>query len=318
MKLFYFLFLAFIIFAAFGCLGAGSKTSPFTVEKNSFVSNLSTSPAATSIANKTINNTQKNETEKLNELLEKVVPSKRVILNAKWNDLGPKTIKSGSLNLDKFSLVMQRNGYPLDGEQMGILENGSTAFISIDRQNSQFLLNLFWAFGLVNKNNVLDNGTMAEQDYMIPKYASTGGWPLGDASGGALYSSVPIIKLNKKQQQLVEKISSSTYRPCCNNPTSFPDCNHGMAALGLIEWMAYQNASEENIYDALLIANSYWFPQTYYELAVYFDMQNRSWESIDPREILSFNYSSASGSSSIREKVKDVPAVKIYGGNCAV
>ena len=30
------------------------------------------------------------------------------------------------------------------------------------------------------------------------------------------------------------KIAKGIYRPCCNNSTYFPDCNHGMAMLGLL------------------------------------------------------------------------------------
>ncbi len=247
-------------------------------------------------------------------LIEKVIPEQGVTLKAKWNDVGPLTIESGALNLTKFQNLMEKRR-PLTDEQMAILVNGSDDYIDININNSVFLLDLFWAFGLVNHNPVL-NGTMVENPAMLPRYASTGGWPLGDESGGVLYGSRKIIELNEAQQQLVEKIANSTYRPCCNNPTSFPDCNHGMAALGLLEWMAYQNLTEDEMYDALLAVNSYWFPPTYVGTAALFEANGTDWKDVDPRIILSYNYSSAAGYSKTSKKLEELPEIRIPAGSC--
>lgn len=43
----------------------------------------------------------------------------------------------------------------------------------------------------------------------------------------------------------VEEVAAAVYRPCCNNHTPFPGCNHGMAMLGLLELMAPQRASAD-------------------------------------------------------------------------
>ena len=54
------------------------------------------------------------------------------------------------------------------------------------------------------------------------------------------YSMHRFIVLTPEQQALVEKVSKGIYRPCCGNSVYFPDCNHGMAMLGLLELMASQ------------------------------------------------------------------------------
>jgi hypothetical protein len=47
-----------------------------------------------------------------------------------------------------------------------------------------------------------------------------------------------LIPLTAEQQALVEEVAAEIYRPCCNNSTLFPDCNHGMAMLGFLELLA--------------------------------------------------------------------------------
>ena len=74
-------------------------------------------------------------------------------------------------------------------------------------------------------------------------FASTGGWTLGVKKATELYASTKIMSLTDEQQARLLEVASQVYRPCCNNPTHFPDCNHGMAMLGLLELMASQDAS---------------------------------------------------------------------------
>ena len=130
------------------------------------------------------------------------------------------------------------------------------------------------------------------------------------------YSKHEFFSLTPEQQQLVEEISWNVYRPCCNNSTYFPDCNHGMAMLGLLELMASQGASEMDMYKAALVVNSYWFPETYINLARYFDSTGMSWDKVNPKEVLGTEYSSASGYHNILNKVK--PVERQSGGSCGV
>ena len=154
---------------------------------------------------------------------------------------------------------------------MKYLNEASEDNIRIDEKNSRFMVNTFWALGLVQKSKVLDEGPMKTGGTPTENFASTGGWTLGAKPVMEIYSSRELLPLNSFQQDLVKKIAENVFRPCCGNSTAFPDCNHGMAALGYIEWAIYNGLPEEQIYKDLLAFNVFWFPQNYVEMAVYFD-----------------------------------------------
>ena len=122
--------------------------------------------------------------------------------------------------------------------------------------------------------------------------------------------------LTPEQQKLVDEVSKNIYRPCCNNSTHFPDCNHGMAMLGILELMASQGLSEEEMYKTALQVNAYWFPETYLTIAKYFENQGVSWDKVSAKEILGFNYSSGSGYQNLLQKIK--PEEIKGGGSCGV
>src|SRR3989304_6041912 len=139
---------------------------------------------------------------------------------------------------------MTARGEPISNPQMEILTKGSAEEIVITGENAHFLLNFFWAVGLANKNSILTEGPMVQNsDGQIERFASTGGWTLATKSVTGLYASMDLIPLTPEQQARVEEVASAVYRPCCNNPTIFPDCNHGMAMLGLLELLDSQDAS---------------------------------------------------------------------------
>ncbi len=93
----------------------------------------------------------------------------------------------------------------------------------------------------------------------IDSFASTGGWTLATKPITDLYASMDLIPLTTQQQARVEEVAAAVYRPCCNNHTLFPDCNHGMAMLGLLELMASQNTSVDEMFEAAKYVNAYWF-----------------------------------------------------------
>ena len=131
------------------------------------------------------------------------------------------------------------------------------------------------------------------------------------------YSRHKLFELTTEQQALVDKISKGIYRPCCNNSTHFPDCNHGMAMLGLLELMASQGASEEDMWKAALVVNSYWFPDTYITIATYMkNKQSVDWQNVSTQEILGVNYSSASGYARVAAQVQSQP--QRGGSGCGV
>lgn len=163
---------------------------------------------------------------------------------------------------------------------------------------------LFWALGLANKNPILENGPMMDKQYGgAGNFASTGGWTLAKGNTMDHYSQHALITLTSEQQALVEKISKGVYRPCCGNSTYFPDCNHGMAMLALLELMASQNVSEQDMWKTALIVNSYWFPDTYLTIAIYMKEKGVDWKDVSPQEMLGADYSSAQGFRNISSEV---------------
>ncbi|HIK00244.1 TPA: hypothetical protein H1016_01755 [archaeon] len=270
--------------------------------------------------NKEIKTTE-NETLDFAALANEVIPQNGFETNAKWGCTGKKLVESGAINLEKFKLLYERGGRPLTETQLSILTKCTDETLKIDNGNAHFMLNVLWALGLSNKNALLDK-IAKEADFDIGNLASTGGWPLGNISGGELWGKYEIIKLNAGQQKIVEKVALNTYRPCCNNPTAFPDCNHGAAALGLIELMASQGATEDDIFEALKIYNAYWFPQQYYENAIYFKLaEGKEWKDVDPKVVLGFNYSSASGWTQVSNYLRAqgiFKQVEGSGGQCGV
>ena len=138
------------------------------------------------------------------------------------------------------------------------------------------------------------------------RFASTGGWTLAKGDIMNHYSAHGFIKLTLEQQRLVEDVSKNIYRPCCNNPTHFPDCNHGMAMLGFLELMASQNAGKEEMYRVALAVNSYWFPETYSAIAQFLQTKNFDWRKAEPKDLLGYNFSSASGYQQILSELKPV------------
>ena len=176
-------------------------------------------------------------------------PTKGSVLSIAWGNLSERLVEAGVIDTDKF---------PVKDE---------TGLIDITNENAGYILNMLWAFGLSNKNPVLEEGPMMDPRYGgAENFASTGGWTIAVGSAMDHYSQHKFVVLSPEQQMVVEKVAKSIYRPCCKNSAYFPDCNHGMAMLGLLELMASQGASEEEMRQGALTANSYWFPD-YYESA---------------------------------------------------
>lgn len=247
---------------------------------------------------------------------QKIIPESGVVLPVKWGDLGVQMTNSGVIDKTKFEEMYAKRG-GLSDEEKKLLEGLDNGNLKITRENSGFVLNLLWALGLGNKNEILENGPMMDKKYGgAGNFASTGGWTLAQGSSMNHYSKHRFIVLTSEQQALVEKVSKNIYRPCCGNSTYFPDCNHGMAMLGLLELMASQGVSEDEMYKTALAVNSYWFPDTYVTIAKYLKSQGKDWGTISPKEILGFDYSSGAGFQKIRSKVENSRIGG--GGSCGV
>lgn len=243
-------------------------------------------------------------------------PKEGVELPVTWGDLGQKLIENGVIDKDEFEgLYAQRGG--MGDYERNLVYGTDDDNLLITEENAGFLLNIFWALGLANKNPVLDNGPMVDERYGgAGNFASTGGWSLSSGDSMDYYSKYDFIVLTAEQQALVEKVSQNIFRPCCDNSTYFPDCNHGMAMLGFLELMASQGAAEEEMYAAALQLNAYWFPATYLTIGEYLEKIDKSWDDLSPKEILGFDYSSSSG---FRKILSTVNPVQSKGGaSCGV
>ncbi|MFQ5901714.1 MAG: hypothetical protein ACE5IH_09195, partial [Thermodesulfobacteriota bacterium] len=247
-------------------------------------------------------------------LEKEVIPPEGVVLSVKWGDLGKQMVEAGVIDSQRLEAIYSQRG-GLSKEDKEILYGSKNENLKLTLKNSGFILNMLWALGLGNKNDILEKGPMTTRGD-AGRFASTGGWTLAKGNVMQHYSKHPFVVLNKEQQAMVERVSKNIYRPCCNNPTHFPDCNHGMAMLGFLELMASQGISEEDMYRTALQVNSYWFPDTYLTIANLFKGQGVEWKDVNAKEVLGFNYSSASGYRGIRNKVQ--PSQSGGGGGCGV
>jgi hypothetical protein len=244
-----------------------------------------------------------------------VVPAEGYEVKLNWGETGKKLVEAGGIDMAKYQENYSGSNYE---DLLEYLTENKDGGIIINKENAYFWVNTLWALGLTQNSKVLSEGIMGtEYKDRLGNFASTGGWTLGAREAVSLYSSSNIIDLDADEQEMVRKISANIYRPCCGNPTSFPDCNHGMAILGLVELMVDQGFSEEEIYETSLAFNSYWFPQTYVDLAYYFQTkENKLWKEVDAKELLSAQYSSSPGYQAIKKEMGNIPGTKSGGGSC--
>ncbi|MEK7526212.1 MAG: rhodanese-like domain-containing protein [Patescibacteria group bacterium] len=248
----------------------------------------------------------------LNSLPAKVLPESGFELPIVWGKMGPELIKLGVIDLQKFEKLVQ-----MTDDEKKILTQGSNEKIIINSRNSQFVVDILWAYGLAQKSAVYDEGPMGkEYKKDAGSFASTGGWSLAKGNAMDHYNKHNLIALSDEQHQRIMAITKGIYRPCCGNPTSFPDCNHGMAALAAVELMVKAGLTDDEIYNNVLKLNSFWFGSTYMATATYFARQGTPWESVDAKEVLSQKYSSSKGAAEITKLVGDLPFQKPSAGGC--
>ena len=254
--------------------------------------------------------------QETSELQQAVLPLEGVVLPITWGDLGQQLVKAGAIDAEKFMAIYEKRG-DFSPEDKALLLGQNNDQLKITSDNAGFLLNLFWALGLANKNAILETGEMTDSRYNgAGNFASTGGWTIAVGNPMTHYSQHEFLVLTAEQQTMVEEMSRGIYRPCCGNSTHFPDCNHGMAMLGLLELMASQGVSEADIWKTALAVNSYWFPDTYLTIAMYMQNKNVAWAEVEPKEMLGANYSSGQGYAKITAQV--TKPQQQGGGGCAV
>lgn len=232
------------------------------------------------------------------------VAEKKKFLALSWGNLGVQMVEAGVIDKTKFeNLYAGRGG--LSPADKKLLESSDNENLVINSENSGVMLNMLWALGLANKNPILENGPMMDPRYGgAGNFASTGGWILAQGNAIDHYNRHSFITLTREQQALVERVAKNIYRPCCDNSTYFPDCNHGMAMLGLLELMASQGVSEQDMYKIALDVNALWFLDAYEAIKTFFASKNMDWNTADPKKILSAEFSSASGYQKVLSKIE--------------
>ncbi len=247
-------------------------------------------------------------TKRVQEVTAQVLPKEGFTSRLVLGDVVPKMVSLGIIDMQKMEdLYKQTGGIPKDEKEL--LTKPSVSPIVINSQNANWIVNILWAIGLSNEMDINQQSPVYGPN--VNNFASTGGWTLGkEANGGSYFNKYILIPLSSSQQARVKLIAQNTYRPCCDNSTFFQDCNHGSAAMALIELGVSQGLTDDEIYKTLLAFNSFWFPQNYTETALYFNViKNTDWNDVNPRIALSKDYSSISG----WVQNVDIPIRKIPG-----
>jgi len=259
--------------------------------------------------------TAKTPDQLIQVLKQEVLPQNGYQLGIVWGDIGKQLLDTGVIDKQKYDQLFAQD--PGNSKMMKYLNSSSHDHMVINEADSHFIVNTLWGVGLVNKDDILDNGQMKTYGQgNAMNFASTGGWNLGTKPTSELYSSQSLVQLNDKQEALVKEIAANIYRPCCSNSVAFPDCNHGMAVLGYVELAVKQGLPTKKIYQDVLKLNSYWFPQQYVTLATYFNQQKTAWKNVDAKLALSQQYSSAQGSQQILQATQNISGRNTQQGGC--
>ncbi len=259
--------------------------------------------------------------QRIQAVSEQVQPKEGYQTKIILGDLVPRMVAYGIIDLSKMEELYKRRG-GIPAEQKEMLTQPYNVPLVVNANNATWLVNILWPLGLANKMEINKQSPVAGKD--MNNFASTGGWQLGkEENGGAYFNRYDLIPLTPEQENRVWRLATSTYRPCCDNSTFFQDCNHGSAAMAILALGISQGLSGDEIYRTLLAFNSYWFAQNYLETALYFNVvKETDWNDVDPRLVLSKNYSSLSRwIRNVHVHVSKVPGLlpkPETGGSCGV
>ena len=236
-------------------------------------------------------------------LFDQVNPQGGFAINMNYGNMGYQLVQDGVIDFEKFSTLYDNTDSPLTDEQLKIFtEEGLNKPIVVNRENSYFLLNLFWAFGLANDNPILTEGEITKYgNGQVGSFASTGGWTIATKPLDEYMAKSQLASLTQEQQARLQTVTENTYRPCCGNSTAFPDCNHGMALLGVLELMASNDASEDELFEAAKYFSAFWFPSQAIDVATFFEVtEGQKFADVDARTFVSEQFFSGRGWSQLK------------------
>jgi hypothetical protein len=156
-------------------------------------------------------------------LTKAVNPSDGIKLPVIYGQVGPKLIETGAIDLSHLQRGYQENGQILSDQELEILTHGSQKSISVKRQNAAFLVQIFWAIGLTNRNPILEQGSIRADGVILEEISSIHGWKLSQKTAIELFSKGNIVSLSPDQQSRVEEVAMAIYLPCCDNPALFAE-----------------------------------------------------------------------------------------------
>ncbi|MBU6370566.1 MAG: hypothetical protein KGH93_02650 [Patescibacteria group bacterium] len=188
------------------------------------------------------------------------------VIGLKWNSPGRVPPPNAQISVsdaatDTATIVDGGHLLPMQAENALLAELVQNGVLDPEKLSQVTELNLLWGFGLSNKNAILENGPMTDPAYGGPQnMASVGGWTVSTGNPMDHYGMHAFLELTPAEQALVEKTSKEVFRPCCRNSAYFPDCNHGMAMLGLLEILSSKGMDEGELLAAAAQANAMWFP----------------------------------------------------------
>ena len=95
-----------------------------------------------------------------------------------------------------------------------------------------------------------------------------------------------------------------------------------MALLGLLELMASQAATADEMFLAVKQVNAFWFPDQMLEVATYFQaVEGKSFDAVDARQAVSSQYFSGSGFAQTHQALLEkglLPQATSGGQSCGV
>jgi hypothetical protein len=214
----------------------------------------------------------------------------------KWNGVVKRMVEEGALDPQKLELLLKnRYGQEMKPEWRAIL-NGEDANLEINAENSVFMMYLLWLIAKHNDNPIIHSSPFASS--FGPNY------DIGVGRPG--YGDTDLLSLTPEQQAVAARVAENSYRPCCGQTAARPDCSHGYSALGLMQLMASQGFSEEEIFGAFVKFNSFWFPSTYIQNALYFKVtEGQDWDEVDMKMVAGKQFSSLSGARAVKKALQD-------------
>ncbi len=232
-----------------------------------------------------------------------------------WGDLGTQLTASGAIDEAKLEALYKSRGESPENIRHLLHQQPETALLNENTASDRLIL--LWAVGLANYSPILSEDEMTDPNYGgVESLASVGGWTIANNGPMDHFGKHELIKLSTDQTQIVRNVSKNIFRPCCDNPTHFPDCNHGMAMLGLLELLASRGAGETELYRSAFIANRYWFENDYDTLVSYISRNEMPLKEITTKSMLGEKFSSGSGLEKINQILQ--PSTKDPGPNCSV